>query len=75
MPTLLREQERRRKNNLADEIYDVTAWSLPQMFNVSYQTCAKLPRVATVAAGTDLIKPVKLIRLMPTWALSSLGVI
>ncbi|MRJ40738.1 MULTISPECIES: M14 family zinc carboxypeptidase [Idiomarina] len=51
------EQERRRKNNLADEIYDVTAWSLPQMFNVSYQTCAKLPRVATVAAGTDLIKP------------------
>lgn len=30
----LKEQERRRKRKLPDEIYDVTAWSLPLMFNV-----------------------------------------
>jgi len=28
------EQERRRKKNLPDEIYDVTAWSLPLLYNV-----------------------------------------
>lgn len=30
----LREQDRRRAKKLGDEIYDVTAWSLPLMFNV-----------------------------------------
>jgi hypothetical protein len=30
----LEEQERRRKKKLGDQIYDVTAWSLPLMFNV-----------------------------------------
>jgi hypothetical protein len=30
----LKEQERRRAKKLPDEIYDVTAWSLPLMFNV-----------------------------------------
>jgi hypothetical protein len=30
----LAEQERRRAKNLRDEIYDVTAWSLPLAFNV-----------------------------------------
>ena len=30
----LKEQERRRAKNLGDEIYDVTAWSLPVMYNV-----------------------------------------
>ena len=30
----LKEQERRRAKKLGDEIYDVTAWSLPVMFNV-----------------------------------------
>jgi len=33
-PQFLAEQERRRKRKLRDEIYDVTAWSLPLMFNV-----------------------------------------
>jgi hypothetical protein len=28
------EQERRRKKNLPDEIYDVTGWSLPLLYNV-----------------------------------------
>ena len=30
----LEEQERRRKRKLPDEIYDVTGWSVPLMFNV-----------------------------------------
>ncbi|MBI4891906.1 MAG: peptidase M14 [Acidobacteria bacterium] len=30
----LKEQERRRKKRLPDEIYDVTGWSLPLLFNV-----------------------------------------
>lgn len=30
----IREQERRRKRKLRDQIYDVTGWSLPQMFNI-----------------------------------------
>lgn len=30
----IQEQERRRKKRLPDEIYDVTAWSLPMIYNV-----------------------------------------
>ncbi len=33
-PAFLKEQERRRKKRLPGEIYDVTAWSLPLLFNV-----------------------------------------
>ena len=33
-PDFLKEQERRRKKKLSDEIYDVTGWSLPLLFNV-----------------------------------------
>lgn len=33
------EQERLRLNKLDNEIYDVTAWSLPLMFNVDTDTC------------------------------------
>jgi hypothetical protein len=36
----LAEQERRRAKGLRDEIYDVTAWSLPLMFNVEAVTVA-----------------------------------
>ncbi len=36
----LREQDRRRAKHLGDEIYDVTAWSLPLMFNVEAATSA-----------------------------------
>jgi hypothetical protein len=32
--TFVREQKRRRKKRLPDEIYDVTAWSLPLVFDV-----------------------------------------
>jgi len=33
------EQERRRAKDLPDEIYDVTAWSLPLMFNIDTVEC------------------------------------
>ncbi len=36
----LAEQERRRAKGLGDQIYDVTAWSLPLMFNVEAVTVA-----------------------------------
>ncbi|MCA1767047.1 MAG: peptidase M14, partial [Idiomarina sp.] len=41
----LAEQEQRRKNNLPDQIYDVTGWSLPLMFNVNSHACDELPDV------------------------------
>ncbi len=40
----LKEQERRRQRKLPDEIYDITAWSLPLMFNVE---CVARPEVAS----------------------------
>ncbi|MFC3092793.1 peptidase M14 [Alteromonas sediminis] len=42
------EQERRRARNLGDQIYDVTGWSLPMMFNVDTIACDK----AIKAKGT-----------------------
>jgi hypothetical protein len=33
-PEFLKEQERRRAKKLPDQIYDVTAWSLPMLYNV-----------------------------------------
>ncbi|RUO79299.1 M14 family zinc carboxypeptidase [Pseudidiomarina taiwanensis] len=51
----LAEQEQLRANNLPDQIYDVTAWSLPLMFNVETDACDKLPRVAMSAVSSDLI--------------------
>ncbi|MEE4639683.1 MAG: peptidase M14, partial [Wenzhouxiangella sp.] len=34
-------QEKRRERDLPDEIYDVTAWSLPLMFNVDTLECSR----------------------------------
>ncbi len=39
----LEEQERRRARGQADQIYDVTGWSLPVMFNVDIETCRRAP--------------------------------
>jgi hypothetical protein len=47
----LKEQERRRKMKLPDEIYDVTGWSLPLMFNV--ETIAN-PEVSS--GGFEMVK-------------------
>ena len=37
----LKEQERRRKRKLPDEIYDVTGWSLPLLYNVESVAAAE----------------------------------
>lgn len=51
------EQERLRANNLPDQIYDVTAWSLPLMFNLDMQTCNRAPRVAMERFEGERIAP------------------
>jgi hypothetical protein len=45
------EQERRRDKNLGDEIYDITAWSLPLLFNIEATGCST--RVETATAPVD----------------------
>ena len=40
-PSFLAEQEQRRAQKQHVEIYDVTAWSLPLMFNVTTDTCKR----------------------------------
>ncbi|MBT7583504.1 MAG: peptidase, partial [Kordiimonadaceae bacterium] len=47
----LDEQERRRDNNLGDQIYDVTAWSLPHMFNVTVDRCNNVGNVEGALSG------------------------
>jgi len=47
------EQERRRAKDLPDQIYDVTAWSLPLMFNVETLRCND--RIAT--GNMELVEP------------------
>lgn len=39
----LTEQERRRAKDLQPELYDVTAWSLPLMYNLDFETCGDEP--------------------------------
>jgi len=47
------DQERRRARDLPDEIYDVTAWSLPLMFNIDTLEC----RRAVTTNGMQAVGP------------------
>jgi hypothetical protein len=47
------EQERRRARKLGDQIYDVTAWSLPLMFNVDVDTCDRTTKADMVLINSD----------------------
>jgi hypothetical protein len=49
----MQEQERRRARKLRDQIYDVTAWSLPLMFNVDVDTCDRTTKVDSIAINAD----------------------
>ncbi len=50
------EQERRRALDRADEIYDVTAWSLPAMFNVDVARCSRpVSADATLSVDPDAL--------------------
>ncbi|MCI0485681.1 MAG: peptidase M14, partial [Blastocatellia bacterium] len=53
----LKEQERRRRKSLPDEIYDVTAWSLPMMYNVEAVACSESSRAASEMVKPELIPP------------------
>ena len=53
----LEEQERRRDNNLPDQIYDVTAWSLPHMFNVNVDRCNSFSNVSGSLSGEEYYTP------------------
>jgi len=56
-PAFIRSQEQRRANNLADQMYDVTAWSLPLMYNLEMQRCNKVPDVTSQPVGRQTILP------------------
>ena len=49
----LDEQERRRSRYLRDQIYDVTGWSLPLMFNLQSATCDNAIDVASKRVAAD----------------------
>ena len=56
------EQERRRARRLGDQIYDVTAWSLPLQFGVEAARCARRAeperdRAGAEPVGPELIRP------------------
>ena len=51
------EQERKRAKKIPDEIYDVTAWSLPLMMNVRTDACNRAVSTQAVAAGPALVQP------------------
>ncbi len=48
----IKEQERRRRKKLPDQIYDVTAWSLPLMYNVESAACGEPLRI-----NLDIVQP------------------
>lgn len=48
----LAEQEARRARNLRDQIYDVTAWSLPLMFGVEARACSSKLDVTAAPVGS-----------------------
>ena len=49
----LKEQDRRRKARLPDQIYDVTAWSLPLMFDVDVVASDRVSSVKTRDVRAD----------------------
>lgn len=66
----LKEQERRRKKRLPDEIYDVTAWNLPLVFDLECVGTGPLtgetrPFVSAAAGGEPPLAPAKVAWLLP----------
>jgi len=53
----LEEQEARRARNVRDQIYDVTAWSMPLMMNIRADACGRTVSPSMTAAGPELIQP------------------
>lgn len=53
----LAEQERLRANNLKPQIYDVTAWSLPHLYNLDLDTCTQPVKASTTLVDSTRIQP------------------
>jgi len=58
-PDFLKEQERRRKRRLPDQIYDVTAWSLPHLYNVEMETSAEASQGSFAPVSGQVVAPGK----------------
>lgn len=54
----LEEQRRRHEKYLPDEIYDVTAWSLPLLLNLDIRECDARVTVAAETVEADTLPPV-----------------
>jgi hypothetical protein len=66
----VKEQDRRRKKRLPDQIYDVTAWSLPLLFDVGCESVAAVPSGDTRqftpgAAAAAPLAPARVAWLLP----------
>lgn len=74
MPSnFVKEQERRRARLLNDEIYDVTAWSLPLMFNIETDACNRAIKANSVSIDAtnklagDVINPQASVAFLVAW--------
>jgi hypothetical protein len=67
----LKEQDRRRKKRLEEQFYDITAWSLPQTFDVEVVTTDRptdvksIPLLSAVDSGVPVLPPAKVAYLIP----------
>ena len=74
------EQERRRKEHLADQIYDVTAWSLPLLYDVECLVSATAitaraePVAAAPSAPVPALAPARVGYLVPWGAAAAAAV-
>jgi len=55
--TFLKEQERRRQKRLGDQIYDVTAWSLPLLYDVEVVTSSVPVTGRATVITADPVRP------------------
>jgi hypothetical protein len=56
-PAFAKEQERRRARGLPDQIYDVTAWSLPLLHNLAFTACRAAPPADVTIIEADHARP------------------
>jgi hypothetical protein len=54
-PDFVAEQERLHAKNLPDEMYDVTAWSMPMLFNLDSVSCERRVETSTTLVAADVM--------------------
>lgn len=71
--TFVEEQERLRKKDLPDQIYDVTAWSLPMMYGAQMDRCSEAvnagfrPHTERLAPEGSLTNPTASVAFLVPW--------